>query len=188
MSTGDTVTVLALSGSLRSGSYNTALLRAAAELVPEGVRVEVAGIADIPMFNPDVLAASGFPPVVEALRARARAADAILFSTPEYNRSISGVLKNTIDWLSRGPDQVFDGKPVAVFSAGPGALGGALANHHLRQVMVFLNAHTLNGPEVMVGGAAQKFDAEGRLTDQSTRDFVAAHLGRLATFVRRLRG
>lgn len=185
--TTDTITVLAISGSLRAASYNTALLRAAADLAPEGMTIELFDIAGLPLYNDDVRA-DGMPPLVEAMRARMRAADALLFASPEYNRSVSGVLKNAIDWASRSPDQPFDDKPVAVMGASRGALGAAFANHHLRQILVYLNAQTLAGPEVMVGGAPGKFDEAGRLTDPATREFVSAHLDRLAAFVRRLRG
>ncbi|NYZ15590.1 NAD(P)H-dependent oxidoreductase [Azospirillum sp. RWY-5-1] len=177
------IRVLGISGSLRRGSYNTALLRAVQELAPAGMTVDIHDIADVPLFNDDVLQA-GFPPAADALRQAMRAADAVVFATPEYNRSIPGVLKNAIDWASRGPDQPFDGKPVAIMGASRGLIGTALANHHLRQILVYLNAFMVNGPEVLVGGAPQKFDGDGRLTDEPTRQFVAAHLVRLEAMVR----
>ncbi|MGQ9364965.1 NADPH-dependent FMN reductase [Azospirillum sp. ST 5-10] len=187
MSAADPITVLGMSGSLRKASYNTALLRAAQELAPAGMTIARFDLAPIPFYDDDVRAA-GFPPAVAALRDGIRAADAVLFVTPEYNRSVSGVLKNAIDWASRGPEQPFDDKPVAVMGASRSALGTALANHHLRQILVYLNALPLNGPEVLVGGAPDRFDGVGRLTDRATRDVVRAHLERLAAFVRRLRG
>ncbi len=182
-----TVNVLGISGSLRQGSYNTALLRAAKELAPQGMTIEEFDLAPIPFYNDDVRL-QGYPPSVEDLRTRIRQADALLFVTPEYNRSVPGVLKNAIDWASRAPDQPFDDKPVAIMGASMSALGTAFANHHLRQILVYLNAHMLNGPEVLVGGAAAKFDAQGRLTDEATRDFVRNHLAGLKRLVLRLKG
>lgn len=182
-----TVNVLGISGSLRQGSYNTALLRAAKELAPEGMVIEEFDLAPIPFYNDDVRL-QGYPPSVEDLRTRIRQADALLFVTPEYNRSVPGVLKNAIDWASRAPDQPFDDKPVAIMGASMSALGTAFANHHLRQILVYLNAHMLNGPEVLVGGAAAKFDAQGQLTDETTRDFVRNHLTGLKRLTLRLKG
>ncbi|MCW2241284.1 NADPH-dependent FMN reductase [Azospirillum canadense] len=182
-----TVNVLGISGSLRQGSYNTALLRAAKELAPQGMTIEEFDLAPIPFYNDDVRL-QGYPPSVEDLRTRIRQADALLFVTPEYNRSVPGVLKNAIDWASRAPDQPFDDKPVAIMGASMSALGTAFANHHLRQILVYLNAHMLNGPEVLVGGAASKFDAQGRLTDEATRDFVRNHLIGLKRLTLRLKG
>lgn len=181
------ITVVGMSGSLRKGSYNTALLRAAAELAPEGMRIDIVDLAPLPMYDDDVREA-GYPPAVAEFRARLSAADALLLVSPEYNRSVSGVLKNAIDWASRAPNQPFDDKAVAIMTASRGALGGAFANHHLRQILVFLNALTLSGPEVMVGGAPSKFDEAGRLTDQATRDVVRSHLERFAVLIRRMRG
>jgi chromate reductase len=145
--------VLGLSGSLRQGSYNTALLRAAMELAPDGMTIEAFDLSPIPLYNDDVRL-QGYPPEVERLRTKIRQADALLFVSPEYNRSVPGVLKNAIDWASRAPDQPFDDKPVAIMGASPSMLGSAFANHHLRQILVYLNAQMLNGPEVLVGGAA----------------------------------
>ncbi|WP_211115643.1 NADPH-dependent FMN reductase [Arenibaculum pallidiluteum] len=178
------IRVLGISGSQRKGSYNTALLHAARELAPAGMEIEIADIAPLPMYDDDVRVA-GFPPVVEALRTRMRAADALLLVSPEYNRSVPAILKNAIDWASRAPDQPFDGKPVAIMTASPGALGGIMANHHLRQILVFLNGQTVSGPEVAIGDAKAKFDEQGRLTHQPTRDFVAAHLAKLAALASR---
>ncbi|WP_406856292.1 NADPH-dependent FMN reductase [Alsobacter sp. KACC 23698] len=165
------VTVLGISGSLRKDSYNSAALRAAAELAPEGLTVQTTGIGDLPLYNDDVRQ-SGYPAPVQALRDAVKQADGLLIVTPEYNYSISGVLKNAIDWVSRPPEQPFDGKPVAIMSVSPGIFGGARAQYHLRQMFVYLNGDVLNRPEVMIGTCASKFDKEGRLTDETTRDFV----------------
>jgi chromate reductase, NAD(P)H dehydrogenase (quinone) len=182
----DPVRVVGLSGSLRKGSYNSAALRAAIELAPEGMVIEPAEIRDLPLYDDDIRAA-GYPPAVEALRARIAAADAVLFVTPEYNYSVPGVLKNAIDWASRPPSQPFDGKAVGIMGVSGGLLGTARAQYHLRQMLVFLNAFPINKPEVMIGQAAQKFDAELRLTDEATRGFVRQHLEALGAWARRLK-
>jgi chromate reductase len=175
MSDGTTLKILGICGSLRAGSYNMAALHAAQELAPAGMTIEIFDISEIPLYNEDVKA-KGFPPVVADLRARIKSADGLLLATPEYNYSTSGVLKNAIDWASRPPEQPFDAKPIALMGASPGVLGTARAQHHLRQMFVFLNAHILNRPEVFIGAAQTKFDAAGKLTDQPTRDYIAAML------------
>ena len=180
------LTVLAISGSLRQGSYNTAALRAAQDLAPEGVTIEIASIGGIPLYDADVQA-QGFPPEVTGLGELIRGADAVLFATPEYNYSIPGVLKNAIDWLSRLPEQPFAGKPVGMIGAGMGLIGAVRAQYHLRQVLVFLDALPINKPEVFIAQAHQKFDAEGRLTDDAVRGFIRAHLDALAAWTRRLK-
>lgn len=179
--------VLGISGSLRKGSFNTALLRAAVELAPAGMTIEEHSLADIPLYNEDVREA-GYPAPVQALRHAVATADALLFVTPEYNFSIPGVLKNAIDWVSRPPDPPFAGKPAAIMSAAGGMLGGARAQYHLRQVFVFVDVHPLNKPEVIVPRAPDKFDAELRLTDEKTRKAVAAQLEALARWTQRLKG
>ena len=178
--------VLAISGSLRKNSYNTAALRAAQELAPEGMTIEIASIADIPFYNADVQAL-GIPAPVKALADQIRAADAVLIASPEYNYSTSGVLKNTIDWLSRVPQQPFAGKPVAMVGASMGLLGAARAQYHLRQTFVFLDALPVNKPEVFIAQAQNRFDAEGRLTDEPTRGFLSQLLVSLAAWTLRLK-
>ncbi len=175
MSDATTLKILGIAGSLRRGSFNVAALRAAQELAPAGMTIDIFDISAIPLYNEDVKV-QAFPPVVTDLRARIKAADGLLLATPEYNYSTSGVLKNVIDWASRPPEHPFDGKPIALMGASAGALGTARAQYHLRQIFIFLNAHILNRPEVFIGAAPTKFDAEGKLTDQPTRDFVAAML------------
>lgn len=171
--------VLGISGSLRQGSYNAMALKAARKLAPEGMTVEIASIADIPMYNEDVRAA-GEPAPVAQLKAAMRAADAILIVTPEYNFSIPGVLKNTLDWMSRPPEPVFDGKCVAIMGASTGPVGTARVQYHLRQVMVFLNAFVVNKPEVFINHAATKFNEQGELTDEATGKFIGDLLVSLA--------
>lgn len=176
---GSTIRVLGLSGSMRQNSYNTALLRAAQELVPRNMVIELYDLSAIPMYNED-LRDRGYPPTVSQLREDIRATDAILIASPEYNRSVPALLKNAIDWASRRPDQPFKDKPIAIMGVSNGALGAAFANYHLRQIFVYLDAQLINGPEVMIGNAKQKFDETGRLIDEPTRAFVASHLERLA--------
>ncbi|HEX8666242.1 MAG TPA: NADPH-dependent FMN reductase [Beijerinckiaceae bacterium] len=178
--------VVGISGSLRKGSYNTAALRAAQGLAPEGMTIEAVEIGNLPLYNDDVRAA-GYPPSAERFRAQLAAADAVLFVTPEYNYSVSGVLKNAIDWASRPPSQPFDGKPVAIMGASGGLFGTARAQYHLRQMLIFLNAYPVNKPEVMIGQAQNKFDAAGNLTDEPTREFIRKLLESLRDWTERLR-
>jgi chromate reductase len=181
----DQLRVLGFAGSLRQGSYNKMALRAAIELAPAGMTIEAFDIAPIEPYNEDVKQ-RGFPPPVQEFREKIRAADALLIVTPEYNHSIPGVLKNAIDWASRPPDQPFTGKPIAIMGASPGRLGTVRAQEHLRSCFVFLNGLVMSQPEVLIGNAAQMFDAEGRLTDPPTREFVGKLLASLADWTRRL--
>ncbi len=179
--------VLALCGSLRRDSFNRAALRAAEVLAPDAdLAIEVGDIADVPPYDEDVYA-KGFPPSVERLRGQIRAADALLFVTPEYNYSLPGVLKNAIDWVSRPPDQPFAGKPAAIMGASPGMLGSARAQYHLRQTLVFLDVLPLNKPEVMIASAHERFDAAGELTHAPTRELIGKLLAALAAWTRRLK-
>lgn len=166
---------LAFSGSLRVASFNTATLRALAELAPSGVRIDEAQIADVPLYNDDERQ-QGYPASVKRLREQVRNADAIIFVTPEYNYSIPGVLKNTIDWISRPPDQPFAGKPASMMGASGGLLGTVRAQYHLRQIGVYLDLKFINGPEIMIGNAATRFDTERRLVDEPTRELLRKHL------------
>ena len=173
--------ILGISGSLRKASLNTQLLHAARELAPQGMDIEIFAINDIPLFNEDVQA-QGFPASTQSFRERIAAADALLFATPEYNYSMPGVLKNAIDWASRPPIQPFAGKKAAIIGASMGALGTARAQYHLRQTGVFLDIHFMNRPELMVGAAHEKFDAEGRLIHEPTREQLRKFLAAFATF------
>src|SRR6516164_1449019 len=163
MSHGGTVRILGIAGSLRRGSFNAATLRSAQSLAPVGMTIDTFDITPIPLYNEDVRQ-QGFPPVVEDLRARIKAADGLLIVTPEYNYSIPGVLKNAIDWASRPPEQPLDGKPIGIIGASAGAMGSGRAQYHLRQCFVFLNGLVMNRPEVMIPQAQNKFDAGGRLS------------------------
>lgn len=187
MSTPSPLRVLGISGSLRQGSYNSALLRAAVELAPEGMTITPHDIRDIPLYDEDVRA-KGLPAPVQELREAILAADALLIVTPEYNFSIPGVLKNAIDWASRPPAQPFAGKPLAIMGASGGMSGTMRAQYHLRQVAVFLDMHLLNKPETFIRNAGSLVDAAGKLHDEPTRKHVADHLLALATWTRRLNG
>jgi chromate reductase len=182
----NSLTILGIAGSLRKGSFNRAALRAAQQLAPEGVKIEIFELDGIPPFNQDEEANP--PAKVAQLKARIRAADAILLVTPEYNYSIPGVLKNAIDWASRPyGDNAWDGKPVAVMGASVGTMGTARAQYHLRQVFVFLNMHPLNTPEVMISNAQQRFDAQGNLTDENTRQHIRKLLENLVKWTEHLK-
>ncbi len=158
------IQVLGFAGSLRKGSYNRALLRAAEELLPSGMRLETFDLAPIPLYDEDVKQ-QGFPEPVQRFREAIRKADALLIATPEYNYSAPGVLKNALDWASRPPEQPFAGKPVAIMGATTSLWGTVRAQLHLRQSFVAVNMHALNKPEVLIANAKDKFDAEGKLTD-----------------------
>lgn len=165
------VKILGFAGSLRKASYNKMLLREAVRLAPPNAEIEVFDLEGIPLYNPDL--ENDPPQRVKEFKAKIRRADALLIATPEYNRSIPGVLKNAIDWASRPyGDNAFDGKPVAIMSASTGMLGGANAQYHLRQICVFLNMYPVNRPEVFVAFAAKKFDENGRLLDEDAKKFM----------------
>jgi chromate reductase len=180
------ITILGFAGSLRKGSYNRALLRAAAESLPEGDRLEIFDLDGIPPFNQDL--EKQMPEIVKGFKAKIKAADAILIATPEHNFSIPGVLKNAIDWASRPyGDNSFEGKPVAIMSASTGMLGGARAQYHLRQTFVFLDMHPINKPEVIVTFARDKIDEQGKLTDETTRKIIKQLLESLVAWTQRLK-
>jgi chromate reductase, NAD(P)H dehydrogenase (quinone) len=183
----DVLHFLGISGSLRKGSFNTALLHEAIALAPADVAIETADISAIPPYNEDVRA-QGFPDAVAHFRARIKACDALLVATPEYNYSLPGVLKNAIDWASRPPDQPFAGKPLAIMGASGSASGTVRAQYHLRQIAVYLDMHPINKPEIFVRSARGSFDAEGRLTDETTKRLLGQLLAELAAWTRRLRG
>ncbi len=181
-----TVRILGFAGSLRKGSYNKALLRAAGELAPKGAEVRTFDLEGIAPFSEDL--ESNPPAKVKDFKAEIEAADALLIATPEYNFSMPGVLKNAIDWASRPyGDNSFADKPVAIMGASVGTLGTARAQYHLRQSCVFLNMHPLNQPEVLVAAAQDKIDAAGRLTDEKTRQKIADLLTALVAWTRRLK-
>ncbi|MFZ6028642.1 MAG: NADPH-dependent FMN reductase [Chloroflexota bacterium] len=178
---------LAIAGSLREGSYNRALLRAAQELCPDTLEINIyEGLGEIPLYNED-LRAQGEPPPVKRLKEAIRQADALIIATPEYNFSVPGVLKNAIDWASRPPDDSpLDQKPLAIMGASIGNFGTIRAQTHLRLMCVYTNMLPVNQPEVLVARAQEKFDAAGRLTDETSRDFVRQLLEALVSWTMRL--
>jgi chromate reductase len=179
------IRILGIAGSLRRESYNRAALHAAIALVPEGVTIEIFELDGIPGFNQDE--EQNPPAKVAELKSRIREADAILFVTPEYNYSVPGVLKNAIDWASRPyGDSAWNGKPTAIMGASVGAIGTARAQYHLRQTMVFLNMFPVNQPEVMIGNASERFDADGNLTDETTKQFIRQLLQNLVDWTKRI--
>lgn len=172
-----------LVGSLRRLSFHSAIAESLQELAPENVTVtRLPSVGLLPHYDAD-LQAEGFPQTVLELGTAISEADGVIIVTPEYNYSVPGVLKNALDWLSRLPTAPLTGKPVAIQSASPGIFGGARAQYHLRQSLVFLDSPVLNKPEVMVGGAASKIDVEGKkVTDAQTRDIISAQLKAFAAF------
>lgn len=180
------LTFLGVPGSLRAGSFNRALLRAAAELCPKGVALHMfGGLGEIPLYNADV-EARGDPEPVTAFKSAIASADALLIATPEYNYGIPGPLKNAIDWASRPPNQSWQDKPVAIFSVTPGPLGGARVQYDLRRILGQLWAHVLPRPEVFIGASASKF-ADGKLTDETTRKFLTELLAAFKPWVERMK-
>jgi chromate reductase, NAD(P)H dehydrogenase (quinone) len=175
-------TVAVLIGSLRRESFTRKVANAVIQLAPPSLKFDIVDIAQVSFYNQDL---EGNPPGDWlAFRDRLRAADAFLFATPEYNRSVPGVLKNAIDVASRPKDNgIFDGKPGAVISVSPGALSGFGANHHLRQSLVFLNVLPLQQPEAYIGGASKLFDETGNLTNDSTRQFLKAFVDAFAKWI-----
>jgi chromate reductase len=180
------VKILGFVGSLRKGSHNKALMRAALELLPKDATLEVFDLEGIPPFNQDL--ESQPPQVVKEFKAKIRKADALLIASPEYNYSVPGVLKNAIDWASRPyGDNAFEGKPVAIMSASTGRLGGARAQYHLRQSFVFLNMYPINRPEVMMPNAREHVDENGNVTDETTRQLIQQLLDALMQWTRKLK-
>ncbi len=178
--------ILGICGSLRRNSYNMSALRACSELMPQGMTLQITDLADIPMFNQDVFDA-GLPASVKRLRDDIVAADGLLIASPEYNFSLSGALKNAIDWASRPPSQSFQDKPVAIFSATTGPLGGPRNQYDLRRILIQLWAHPLPRPEVFIGAANTKFDGNGKLTDETTRKFLTELLAGFKTWIARMK-
>lgn len=163
--------VAVIVGSLRKDSINRKVANAIAELAPESLKLSIVEIGQLPLYNQDL---DENPPAAwKEFRERIRSADAVLFVTPEYNRSVPGVLKNAIDVGSRPyGHSAWQGKPAAVVSASPGSIGGFGANHHLRQSLVFLNVPAMQQPEAYLAGADKLFDAQGKLVNGSTRRFL----------------
>lgn len=183
----NTFRILGIAGSLRAQSFNRAMLREAANLVPDGVDLEIFELgADIPGFNQDE--ENNPPQRMAEFKQKIRDADAILFVTPEYNYSVPGVLKNAIDWASRPyGDNAFSGKAAAIMGASIGAIGTARAQYHLRQMFVFLDVHAVNQPEVMITHAHEKFDEQGNLNDETAKDLMRQLLQALVSLAKQLK-
>src|SRR6195256_6926753 len=177
--------LITICGSLRKGSYNRMVMNLLPGLAPAGMSIrEAPSFAEFPLYNADVQNSTGFPAPVNKLADAIRAADGVIFNTPEYNFSIPGGLKNAIDWVSRLPNQPFAGKLVALQSASPGPLGGARVQYDLRRAMVFLDAFVLNKPEIFIGGCASKIDEKtGELKDETTRNFIKQQLEAFVKFI-----
>jgi chromate reductase, NAD(P)H dehydrogenase (quinone) len=180
-----TFKVISICGSLRKGSYNRIVMNALPALAPEGMKItEAPPFTEIPLYNADIQNSSGFPAPVQKLADAIRAADGIIINTPEYNFGVPGGLKNAIDWVSRLQSQPFIGKPVALQSASPGPVGGARVQYDLRRTMVFLDAMTLNKPEIFIGSCAQRIDDKtGKITDEATVGFIKQQLAAFAKFI-----
>ena len=174
--------LLGISGSLRRGSYNTALLKVAETLAPGDVGLEIFDLSDLPMYNGD-LEADGDPAAVSDLKRAVREADGIVFASPEYNHSFSGVIKNAIDWASRdrGPGSLF-GKPVTIVGAG-GMSGTARAQMHLENVLSETGSLVMSEPGVLIANPWDKFDADGGLEDEGTRGVIAGHMEKFREWV-----
>jgi chromate reductase len=182
----ETINVLGFAGSLREGSYNRALLRAAQKLAPEGLIIDIVELNEIPLYNGDV-EERGFPEAVSSFKNRIKKADALLIATPEYNYSIPGVLKNAIDWASRPPTGVpLVGKPVAIFGATPGGFGTVRAQQHLRQVCASVKMLAFVGVEVYVSRAQNSFDTDGNLVSDQVAGQVQSFLNAFHVWVQKL--
>jgi chromate reductase, NAD(P)H dehydrogenase (quinone) len=182
---GQSLNIVSLCGSLRKGSYNRMVMNALPGLAPAGMTIkEAPPYNEFPHYNADVQNATGFPAAVNTLADAIRAADGVIIVTPEYNFGVPGPLKNAIDWLSRLPNQPFAGKPIALQSASPGPLGGGRVQYDLRRTMVFLDAWTLNKPEVFIGNCMQRIDEKtGQITDEATKGFLKQQLAAFAKLI-----
>ena len=181
-----TFRIVGISGSIRKESYNSAALRVAQELAPDGVEIRLADISAIPLYNDDVRK-EGLPASVVSLVELIDTADAVMIATPEYNYSIPGVLKNAIDWVSKADDLPFRRKPVAILGASMGTFGTARSQYDLRKVLVSQDAYVLSQPEIMIASAHARFDADGNMTDEKTRELIEAQIVALKEWAMRLR-
>jgi NAD(P)H-dependent FMN reductase len=178
--------IVGIAGSLRAGSFNAALLRAAIGLAPAGMKIETASIKGIPLYDGDVEASQGIPATVAALKDRIAASDGLLLVTPEYNNSMPGVLKNAVDWLSRPPadiPRVFGGRPVAIMGASPGGFGTILSQSAWLPVLKTLRTRPWFGPPMLVSGAGKVFDASGNLADEDVRKRLRDFIAGFAAFI-----
>ncbi len=180
-----TINIITICGSLRKGSFNRIVMKALPALAPEGMQIkEAPPISEFPLYNADIQNSTGFPAPVQTLAEAIRTADGVIFNTPEYNFGVPAPLKNAIDWVSRLPNQPFAGKPIALQSASPGPVGGARVQYDLRRSMVFLDAFTLNKPEIFIGNCAQRLDEKtGKITDETTIGLIRQQLAAFAKFI-----
>ncbi|MDT8699339.1 NADPH-dependent FMN reductase [Kluyvera ascorbata] len=185
----ETLNVVTLLGSLRKGSFNGMVARTLPKIAPAGMNISaLPSIGDIPLYDADLQQEDGFPQSVEALAEQIRQADGVIIVTPEYNYSVPGGLKNTIDWLSRLPDQPLSGKPVLIQTSSMGAIGGARCQYHLRQILVFLDAMVMNKPEFMGGVIQNKVDPQlGEVIEQGTLDHLTGQLTAFGEYIQRVK-
>jgi chromate reductase len=180
-----TLNVVSVCGSLRKGSYNRMVMNTLQGFAPEGMRIsEAPSFAEFPLYNADIQNSAGFPVPVQTMAEAIRAADGVIFVSPEYNYSIPGGLKNAIDWVSRVPNQPFVGKPVAIISAAGGILGGGRMQYDLRRCMIFVDALTMNKPEIFIGNVSQRIDEKtGQIKDEQAVGFIKQQLAAFAKFI-----
>jgi chromate reductase len=182
----DKIHIVAMLGSLRSGSFNKIVLNSAIELCPQGASIEIAEIGNLPLYNGDF--EGNMPQEVRSFKEKIKSADSILIVTPEYNYSIPGGLKNALDWGSRPyGDSSFDKKPVGVMTASPGSLGGSRCQYHLRQAFVFLNMFPMNVPEMIIGSIQDKTTEDGKLKDQHSKDKILEYLNALIDWSKKIK-
>ena len=177
--------VVSICGSLRKGSYNRIVMNTLQGFAPDGMRVaEAPSFAEFPLYNADIQNSTGFPAPVQTMAEAIRAADGVIFVSPEYNYGIPGGLKNAIDWVSRLPNQPFANKPIAMISASAGILGGGRMQYDLRRCMIFLDALTMNKPEIFIGNVSQKIDEKtGQIKDEQAVGFIKTQLAAFAKFI-----
>ena len=180
-----TLNVVSICGSLRKGSYNRIVMNALQGYAPEGMRIaEAPSYAEFPLYNADIQNSTGFPAPVQTLAEAIRAAGGVIFVSPEYNYGVPGPLKNAIDWVSRLPNQPFANKPIALISASAGILGGGRMQYDLRRSMIFLDAWTMNKPEIFIGNVSQKIDEKtGQIKDEQAIGFIKQQLAVFAKFI-----
>jgi chromate reductase len=180
-----TLNVVSICGSLRKASYNRIVMNALQGYAPEGMRIaEAPSYAEFPLYNADIQNSTGFPAPVQTLAEAIRAAAGVIFVSPEYNYGVPGPLKNAIDWVSRLPNQPFANKPIALISASAGILGGGRMQYDLRRSMIFLDAWTMNKPEIFIGNVSQKIDEKtGQIKDEQAIGFIKQQLAAFAKFI-----
>jgi chromate reductase len=180
-----TLNVLSICGSLRKGSFNRMVMSALQGYAPEGLRItEAPPYAEFPLYNADIQNSTGFPAPVQTMAEAIRAADGVIFVSPEYNYGIPGPLKNAIDWVSRVPNQPFANKAIALISASAGILGGGRMQYDMRRSMIFLDALTMNKPEIFIGNVSQRIDEKtGQIKDEQAIGFIKQQLAAFAKFI-----